>query len=106
MSSKTSCTACENKDIRGIFKCEGCSQIFCLKHTNEHRQILNLHLDEILLEHENLLNTLNDNNKQQPSSILFDQIDQWENDAVKKIQQTAEDLRLQIQRFADEEKSE
>jgi hypothetical protein len=104
MSSKTPCITCDNKDIIGIFRCEGCSQTFCLKHTNEHRKILNFQLDEILLEHQNLFNTFNDNKQQ--SSFLFDQINQWEKDAILKIQQTAEDARLQIQRFAEEEKSE
>jgi len=104
MSSKTPCSTCNNKDIIGIFKCEGCSQTFCLKHTNEHRQILNFQLDEILLEHENLSNTTFNDNKQE-SSFLFDQINQWEKDAIMKIQQTAQDTRLQIQQFAEEEKS-
>jgi hypothetical protein len=61
-------------------------------------------LDEILLEHENLSNTTFNDNKQE-SSFLFDQINQWEKDAIMKIQQTAQDTRLQIRQFAEEEKS-
>jgi hypothetical protein len=104
MSSKKSCASCENKDINGIFKCEGCSQIFCLKHTNEHRYFLNYQLDEIILEYENNFNTFNENEQQ--SSLLFDQINQWEKDSIIKIQQTAQDVRIQIQRLAELQKGE
>jgi hypothetical protein len=93
---------CENKDIRGIFKCEGCSQTFCLKHTNQHQHFLNYQLDEIIREHENMFKTFNENKQQ--SSFLFDQIDQWEKDSVLKIQQTAQDARIQIQRLAELQK--
>ena len=99
MSFKTSCISCENKDSNGIFKCEGCLQTFCLKHTNQHRDVLNHQLDEIISEHENIFQTFTKNDQQ--SSVLFDQIDQWEQDSIMKIQQTARDTRMQIQRLAD-----
>ena len=47
MSSKTSCATCENKDINGIFKCEGCSQNVGNHHLLEHHQELGKQLDEI-----------------------------------------------------------
>jgi len=104
MSSKTACVACDSKDISGIFKCEGCSQSFCLKHTNEHRCLLNSELDDIILEHENIFNTFNEN--KQESFLLFDQINQWEKDSIIKIQKTAQDVRIQIQQFAELQKGE
>jgi hypothetical protein len=104
MSSKTPCVACDSRDISGIFKCEGCLQTFCLKHTNEHRCLLNYELDDIILEHENIFNTFNEN--KQESFLLFDQINQWEKDSIIKIQQTAQDVRIQIQQFAELQKGE
>jgi hypothetical protein len=104
MSSKTPCVACDSRDISGIFKCEGCSQAFCLKHTNEHRCLLNSELDDIILEHENIFNTFNEN--KQESFLLFDQINQWEKDSIIKIQKTAQDVRIQIQQFAELQKGE
>lgn len=103
MSSRTSCVTCENKDISGIFRCEGCSQTFCLKHTNEHRNFLGYELNKILLEHEKLFNILNENKQQ--SSLLLDQINQWEKNSIIKIKQTAQDARIQIQQLNQSQKS-
>jgi hypothetical protein len=103
MASKLSCVTCANKDIAGIFKCEGCLQRFCLKHTNEHRDWLNEQLDEIYFEHKNLFNNFNENKQQ--SSLLLDQINKWENDSIIKIQQTAQQVRVQIQQLDDSQKS-
>jgi len=102
MSSKTPCVACDSKDISGIFKCEGCLQTFCLKHTNEHRDFLNDELDEIILQHENIFNTFNE--YKQESFLLIDQINQWEKDSIIKIQKTAQDVRIQIQQFGELQK--
>ena len=44
------------------------------------------------------------NENKQQSSFLFDQIDQWEKYSVLKIQQTAQDARIQIQRLAELQK--
>ena len=102
MSSRKSCVACDNKAINGIFKCEGCSQIFCLKHTNEHRDILDYQLNEIIVEHDKIFNLFNENNQQ--SSLLFNQINQWEKDSIVKIKQTAQDARIQIQQLSELQK--
>ncbi|CAF1083760.1 unnamed protein product [Adineta steineri] len=100
MSSKRPCVACENKDANnGIFKCEGCLQIFCLKHTNEHRYFLDYQLDDIILEHKTLFNE-----NQQQSSLLFDQINQWEKDSILKIKQTAQKTRKEIQGLFESQK--
>lgn len=104
MPRKTSCAACNNKDITGIFKCEGCLQTFCLKHTNEHRHLLNDELNEIILEHGDIFNAFNENIEQ--SSVLFDQINHWEKESILKIQQTAQSVRLQIQRLSESQKGE
>ncbi|CAF2724335.1 unnamed protein product [Rotaria sp. Silwood2] len=97
MPSTMSCVVCENKSINGVFKCEGCSLTFCLKHTNEHRQYLSHKLNEIIHEHENIYHIFSENKQ---SSLLFDQINQWEKDSIIKIQKTAQNARIQIEQFA------
>jgi hypothetical protein len=102
MTARVSCASCENKEMSGIFKCEGCSQTFCLKHTNEHRSLLDDQLNEIIQEHESVFYIFNEN-KQQPS-IVAEYINQWERDSISKIQQTAQDLRTQLLQEADLQK--
>lgn len=102
MSSKTPCYACDSKDILGIFKCEGCEEKFCLKHANEHRDFLQYQLDEILFEHTQICKTFHQTG--QESSILMEQINQWEKTSIERIQKSAQDARVQLQRFAEEEK--
>ena len=102
MSSKNLCVACEKNEILGIFKCEGCMQRFCLKHANEHRNFLQYELDEIMFEHVKMIKTFDENKHQ--SSILMEQINQWEKNSIEKIQQMAQDVRGQLQRLVDEEK--
>ncbi|CAF2047719.1 unnamed protein product [Rotaria magnacalcarata] len=103
MSAITFCTLCENKGVSGIFRCEGCSQTFCLQHTNEHRQYLTHQLKEIMLENEAIFKCFTDNKQ---SSLLFDQINQWEKDSIVKVQQPAQYARLQIQQFSQVQKEQ
>ena len=102
MSSKTPCFACHSKDILGIFKCEGCEEKFCFKHANEHRDFLQYQLDDIIFEHAQISKTFHQN--EQESSILIEQINQWEKISIERIQKAAQDTRVQLQRFMEEEK--
>jgi len=87
---------CGNKGI-GIFRCEGCLQVFCRKHLNEHRDLLSHQLDEIVLEHDSLQQSIVENkdtqNNQHP---VLRQIDKWEKNSIQKIQQLAEEARQQV----------
>lgn len=49
----TPCAICAHKSI-GIFRCEGCSKVFCRKHVDDHRNDLRQQLDEIIHEHDQL----------------------------------------------------
>ncbi|UJR14240.1 hypothetical protein I4U23_001230 [Adineta vaga] len=102
MSSRAPCISCENIDSNGIFKCEGCSQTFCLKHTNEHRFCLDYQLERMIDEHETIFHLFN--NTKQQSSLLFDQINQWEIDSITKIKQISNDTREKIQQLAQIQK--
>jgi hypothetical protein len=100
---KTPCVADSCKSL-GILKCEGCSQIFCRKHVNEHRDALSHQWDEIVLEHDTLKQTINKQNDEENNhQALLEQIDQWERVSIVKIQQTAEEARQQVKRSVNSE---
>ena len=92
MTSKTTCVKCE-KSI-GQFKCEGCSQIFCIKHVIEHRQVLTGQLESILLEHDTLQQATN--NSENQTQFLMNFIKQWEEKSIEKIRWMAKDIRQKV----------
>jgi hypothetical protein len=96
-TTKAPCAACGSKGI-GIFKCEGCAQVFCRKHVIEHRDALSNQLDEIVFEYDTLQQTMAES-KDKPNHQhhpLIKQIDKWEKDSIEKIQQTANEARQQV----------
>jgi hypothetical protein len=101
-ASKARCMKCD-KNI-GQFKCEGCSQRFCIKHVVEHRQILNQQLEEIILEHKALQQAANENKN--PSQFLIASIEQWEQKSIEKIRQMAKEARQKVVQLVDTHKSE
>ena len=98
-SSKVPCATCGNKGV-GIFKCEGCSQTFCRKHSNEHRDLLTHQLNEIVLEHDTLQQTIVEH-KRKPNDHhdLIEQINKWEKNPIVKIQQTAKEARQEVEKL-------
>ncbi|CAF3953636.1 unnamed protein product [Rotaria sp. Silwood1] len=103
-STKIPCVTCGNKRV-GIFKSEGCSEILCRKHVNEHRDMLSHQLDEILLEHDTLQQTITDHSNQEKNHhFLFKQINKWEQDSIIKIQQVAEETRQQVEKLISSHK--
>jgi hypothetical protein len=99
---KAHCIKCDNSI--GQFKCEGCSQRFCVKHVVEHRQILNQKLEEIILEHKALQQTANENKN--PSQFLLASIEQWEQKSIEKIRQMANEARQKVVQLVNTHKSE
>ncbi len=98
-SSKAPCATCGNK-AAGIYRCEGCLKVFCRKHLNEHRDLLGHQLDEIVLEHDTLQQTIAENkSKQNNQHPVLKEIDQWEKDSIVKIQQLAEEARQQVRKL-------
>jgi hypothetical protein len=103
-SSKTPCATCGNKGA-GIFRCEGCIQVFCRKHLNEHRDLLSHQLDEIFIQHDTLQQTIHENkDKQNSQHPILKQIDKWEIDSIMRIQQMAEEIRQQVKKLTDSQK--
>lgn len=100
-SSKISCAACDKGGV-GIFKCEGCSQVFCRKHCIEHRDKLTHQLDEIVLEHDTLQQAIQEyDNIQNNHYHLIEQINKWEIDSINIIRQRAADTRQQFYKLVN-----
>jgi hypothetical protein len=91
VTGKARCVICKKE--RSAVRCEGCLQIFCFNHLNDHRQDFNRELDEIEMNRDLFRQTLNEQINHPPKHILIKQIDQWELDSIEKIQQTAKTCR-------------
>jgi adenylosuccinate synthase len=92
-TSTAQCVKCGSKGV-GIFKCQGCSNIFCRKHAGEHRDNLSQQLDGIVHEHDQLHQLINqEKNDYHP---LINQINQWEENSIQKIQKVAQTIRQEI----------
>ena len=90
------CATCGVK-AGGIFKCEGCGQIFCRKHVIEHRDTLSQQLDEIVLEYDGLQQTVAEGNGRiYNHHPLIEQIDRWETESIEKIRLMANEARQQV----------
>jgi chromosome segregation ATPase len=93
-TGKAQCVIC-NKEKSAV-RCEGCLQIFCRIHLNDHCQELNKQLDEIDNDRDLFRQTLNEQINNPQKHFLIKQIDKWEFDSIKTIQQTAKQCRDQI----------
>ncbi len=101
MASATASRQCAKcKDNIGSFNCEGCKEIFCIKHCMEHRQELGNKFEQLMTEHNDIIQQIQEKEPQNESSKtnLLDRIDQWENTMIKKVHERAEQIR---QRFTE-----
>jgi hypothetical protein len=94
VSSKVLCVIC-NKG-KGTFKCEGCTEIFCPKHSIEHRNDLSKQLEEIEVTHDLAYKTLIQQTQNLRQHSLIQKIDQWEFQSIDKIRQMADEARNQL----------
>jgi hypothetical protein len=94
ISSKVLCVIC-NKG-KGTFKCEGCIQIFCPKHSIDHRNDLSKQLEEIEMTHDVAYKTLIQQTQNLREHSLIQKIDQWEYQSIEKIRQMADEVRSQL----------
>ncbi|CAF1214680.1 unnamed protein product [Adineta steineri] len=91
VNNKTRCITCD-KEKRTV-RCEGCLQLFCYDHLTDHRQELNKQLDHIQLNRDVFRQTLNEQMNHPQVHLLVKQINTWELDSIKIIQQTASECR-------------
>ena len=90
-NNKYHCVACEKAKV--AYKCEGCSHHFSFNHLADHRQLLGKQLVEIEDKRNLFRQTLTEQKANSQNHVLTQQIDKWERDSIKKIQQTAEEAR-------------
>jgi hypothetical protein len=93
------CSKC--KQNIGSFNCEGCREIFCTKHSLEHRQELCTRFEQLMTEHNVILQQMNDK-KQQNESLKKDfscRIDAWENNMIEEVRERAKQVRQQLDEF-------
>jgi chromosome segregation ATPase len=94
LDSKARCTTCD-KEKRTV-RCEGCLQLFCFDHLTDHRQELNQKLDHIEMDKDLFQQALNEDTTDAQKHVLLQQIGQWEQDSIKKIQQRASECRQSV----------
>lgn len=94
-SGKGRCVRC-GKEKNAIVRCEGCSKLFCLSDLSHHREELGQQLEVIELDRDVFREELSEQTKNQNKRPLIQQIDQWENDSIKKIRQVADECRQSV----------
>ena len=85
------CVKCGKE--KATSKCTGCLQEFCYNHFQNHHQELNKQLDEIEVDRDVFRQRLNGQINQTNSTSIIKQIDQWVEDSIKIIQQTANECK-------------
>jgi phosphomevalonate kinase len=94
---KSHCSLCN--DEQDTYECKGCLTIFCFNHLTDHREMINQ--DFIQIEHHfnSFRQKLEDQKEDPMKYLLIKQINQWENESINKIQQTAEKCRDEINKY-------
>ncbi|CAF0758708.1 unnamed protein product [Adineta steineri] len=96
-NSRAKCSIC-NK-VNATCLCSGCSKDFCFQHLTEHRQILHRQLDEIINDHDQFQQTIIQQKQNLLNSSLIQQINQWETNSIKIIQEIAEECRETVMKL-------
>lgn len=91
------CAGCQN----GMVTCNGCENRFCLPHLNEHLQQIQKGMDEVVQEHDQLLDALN---SQVTVNQLMSRINEWEQQSFEKVKDTAQQARIDLQASLDRTK--
>ncbi|CAF1448999.1 unnamed protein product [Adineta steineri] len=94
VASKAQCVTCGKE--KSTVRCDGCSQPFCYNHLVDHRQELDKQLDEIEVSRDLFRQTLTEQSAKPENLTLIKQIDEWEQDSIDKIRQTANEARQTI----------
>jgi hypothetical protein len=92
--TKTSCSICQYE--AEIITCRGCEKDFCHSHVAEHRQELTKQMDELTTDHDQLQQTIADQEAQPDCHPLMENIKAWEQESINKIHQAADNARRQV----------
>jgi DNA repair exonuclease SbcCD ATPase subunit len=94
VTGKIQCVICKKE--KSAVRCEGCLQIFCRIHLNDHSQQLSQQLDDIEINRDLFRQTLNEQINHPQKHVLIKQIDKWESDSIEIIQKTAKECREKL----------
>jgi hypothetical protein len=93
-SIQTKCSMCNEET--STFLCRGCSKDFCPEHLTEHLQILKRQLHEIQNDYNEFRQIVIDQKSNPEQRLLIKEVNQWEEDSIKKIKQTAKECREKL----------
>jgi len=99
-TGKSNCITCGKEKI--AYKCEGCSQNFCINHLNEHHQLIIKQFDDLENKRSIFRQNLTEQITYPQKHLLLKEINQWEKDSINKIQQIAEETRQLLIKYTNE----
>lgn len=88
------CVTCHKE--KSVVRCEGCLQIFCYDHFNNHRQEFHQQFQEIQNKYDLLREELNKVKDDPRKHSFIQEIDQWESNAIELIQKSAQTCREKV----------
>jgi hypothetical protein len=97
---KTPCAICGK--IIGLFTCRGCQKDFCTRHVTEHRQMLNKQMDDLTVIYDRFRQNLSKHTPETHQHSRMKQIDEWEEESIKKIHEVAKNARQQLQKIINQ----
>ncbi|CAF1494527.1 unnamed protein product [Adineta steineri] len=100
-TTEQSCVKCDKS--AGNAACDGCEQWFCGEHFSEHRQELAKQMDNIRLEHDLFQQELIQEDSTHP---LLNHINDWEQESIRKIQVAAQEARMNLQKYLNQNKQQ
>ena len=98
-TAKTCCCTCEKQP--GTLTCVGCSQNFCRYDFELHLETFNKQLDEIENDHDELRQTIIDQEQGFEKHSLIQYVDQWEEYSIDQIKQTADECRQRLIKYTN-----
>ncbi|CAF1144887.1 unnamed protein product [Rotaria sordida] len=99
-NGKAKCFECNKNKI--VYLCEGCSQKFCLTDLTEHQQQHGKELDKILTDCDEFRQKLIEQKGDQNQRLLIQQVNEWEDNSMKRIKQIAEECRQILIKHTDD----
>jgi hypothetical protein len=97
IKTKKRCVKCDdNANNSGLFICDGCGDMFCVRHVTQHREELNNQLEFVVQEYDLIKDQLS---QLSSDHILFKEINNWEKQSIIKIQKIAELARNDLQQL-------
>lgn len=88
---RTHCVSCGKEKI--AYRCEGCSQNFCVNHLADHHRDLGLRLSDVEIKRDLFQEKITEQANNPHKQLLVQEINQWEIESLSLIRQTAEDAR-------------